>query len=114
MNSKESIKGNLRAVIFQILIEKGESYAYEMIQIAKEKTNNGILISEGALYPVLHKMEAEELLTSKIKKIENRKRKYYSLTEEGKKESLVQIQNIKEFIRQLEMIFNPGFKTSLK
>ncbi len=110
MKKKESIKGQLRAVVLQILTEKKESYAYEIIRIVKEKTNSGILITEGALYPVLHKLEAEGILSSQIKNIGNRNRKYYFLTEKGKKESALHLESIREFIRHLNMLLNPDFK----
>jgi DNA-binding PadR family transcriptional regulator len=40
-------------------------------------------ITEGALYPALHKLEAEGILDVEIEKVDNRMRKYYKLTEAG-------------------------------
>ena len=38
-------------------------------------------MTEGALYPLLHKLEDDGLITSEIQNINGRDRKYYLLTE---------------------------------
>jgi PadR family transcriptional regulator PadR len=42
-------------------------------------------ITEAALYPALHKLVGEGLLTTETELVEGRTRKYYSLTKKGKK-----------------------------
>jgi DNA-binding PadR family transcriptional regulator len=42
--------------------------------VAKNKTEEGIEITEGAIYPILHKLEEDGVLEAYIKKIENRKK----------------------------------------
>ena len=37
-------------------------YGYEITQKVKELTKNKIQITEGALYPLLHKLEAEGIV----------------------------------------------------
>jgi DNA-binding PadR family transcriptional regulator len=44
-------------------------------------------ITEGALYPLLHRLEAEGVLDVELEYTSARVRKYYSLTREGKKRS---------------------------
>ncbi len=114
MKQKELIKGNLQTIIFRLLEENKEMYGYEIIQKTKEKTHHKINITEGALYPVLHKMEEKGWLSVSIKNIGNRKRKYYKLTEQGKKESIIHLEAMKDFINSLQLIFNPFFKIDLK
>jgi DNA-binding PadR family transcriptional regulator len=41
-----------------------------------------------ALYPALHKLEAEGILDVEIEKVDNRMRKYYKLTEAGTEETV--------------------------
>jgi DNA-binding PadR family transcriptional regulator len=69
-------------------------YGYEITQLVKETSDASIILTEGALYPALHKMEAEGLLTTEKVKLGKRVRKYYTLTETGN--SLV-TQKIEEF-----------------
>ncbi len=44
----------------------------------------GYDISAGRLYPMLHALEQGRLLTSRVKIIQGRARKYYDLTEQGR------------------------------
>lgn len=47
--------------------------------------------SDGMLYPVLHRLEKEELIRSEWVMAENsRPRKYYNITEKGKQELLTE------------------------
>ena len=70
-------------------------YGYEITQRVKELSLDRIFLTEGALYPTLHKLEAEGLLHTETVMLGKRIRKYYSLTPEGA--SLVQ-ERVAEFI----------------
>jgi len=83
MYSKELIKGTLQTIVLQLLSDNGKMYGYEITQVVKEKTRQKILITEGALYPALHKLEAEGLVKTSTMNIGKRVRKYYELTGEG-------------------------------
>ena len=49
----------------------------------EELKSHGYEVSSGTIYPILHSMEADGILSSKEKTIEGKVRKYYSLTEKG-------------------------------
>ena len=106
MNSK-LFRGSLETIILELLNRYGQMYGYEITQKVKELSDGDIMITEGALYPALHKLERKNLLSSQIESIGNRKRKYYSLTETGKKETQVQVSEMQNFITNLNLIFNP-------
>ena len=55
-------------------------YGYQMTQRAKELTEGELEMTEGALYPLLHKLEADGIITSEIQEINGRNRKYYLLS----------------------------------
>ncbi len=82
-------------------------YGYEITQRVKEITAGELLITEGALYPLLHKLEAEGLLEVEIENIGNRIRKYYLLTKNGKKHSSLAIDEMKKLITTLSLFLNP-------
>jgi len=66
------------------IIKQEESYGYEIIQKIKDQSNNMIIWQEGSLYPVLKKMERNELVRSRWSQtITGKKRKYYSITMKG-------------------------------
>lgn len=84
MHSTELLKGTLQTIILKILADHGKMYGYEITQRVKELSDGTILLTEGALYPRLHKMEAEGFLKTETEIIGKRLRKYYSLTAVGK------------------------------
>ena len=76
-------KGSLQTIILQMLKDQPKMYGYQMTQKAKLMTNDELVITEGALYPTLHKMEEDDILTASIEVVNGRARKYYSITEKG-------------------------------
>lgn len=108
MYSKELIKGTLRPIILKLISETEKMYGYEITQEVKKLTSGKIDISEGALYPILHKFEAKGLLTTEKVFIGKRIRKYYCITNEGKKEMVAMSDELNDFIDTLHLIFNPN------
>ncbi|EGP66907.1 transcriptional regulator, PadR family [Streptococcus sp. oral taxon 056 str. F0418] len=70
------------------LVEKEDSYGYEISQTIKLLAN----IKESTLYPILKKLENSHYLTTYSQEFQGRKRKYYSLTGAG----LDQLDNLRE------------------
>ena len=91
----------------KLLEEKGRMYGYEITQKVKAITLGELNITEGALYPALHKLEAEGLLEVEVEKVDNRLRKYYKLTEKGNKETVNRLAELEEFIKNMQTIVNP-------
>lgn len=100
-------KGSLTTIILKLLNENGKMYGYEITQKAKLISNEKLKITEGALYPALHKLEADGLLEAEMKTVDNRMRKYYKLTEKGTKETAHKVSELEEFIETLQAILNP-------
>ena len=85
MISKDLVAASSSAIVLSIL-SVGESYGYQIIQSVRAASKEKLEWSDGMLYPVLHRLEARKLVTSYWKKANTgRKRKYYRLTEEGRK-----------------------------
>lgn len=106
MNSSPLLKGTLQTIILKLLENKAEMYGYEITQKVKEITGGKFVLTQGALYPALHKLEAEGLLETYTEMINNRQRKYYRLTTEGQDGIKVQVKEAQDFINQLQMILN--------
>ncbi|MBM7620001.1 DNA-binding PadR family transcriptional regulator [Bacillus tianshenii] len=56
-------------------------YGYSLVQLLEE---SGISIEQSTLYPLLRRLEKQELVTSSWDKTESRPRRYYILSEFGK------------------------------
>ena len=83
MIEKELVAASTEPLILSLL-SKQESYGYELIQEIKRRSGDKIKWTDGMLYPVLHRMEADGWIRSRWVEIENgRKRKYYSIRKDG-------------------------------
>ncbi len=107
MASKELYKGSLTTIILRLLSEYGRMYGYEITRHVKELTGGELEITEGALYPALHKLEAQGLLTPEYETVKGRKRKYYKLTPKGKKETESKLEELARFIQHMQLVINP-------
>ena len=72
--------------ILSILIQAGENglHGYKILKDLTDQTNEMLVIEEGTLYPILRKLEGDNIIKSKREE-SGRKRKFYSVTEYGKK-----------------------------
>ena len=109
MANSKLYKGSLITIILKLLNESDKMYGYEITQKVKEITKGELKITEGALYPALHKLEADGLLDVEVKKVDNRLRKYYKLTERGNKETVDKLNELQEYIKTMQILVNPKF-----
>ena len=69
MSNSKLYKGSLTTIILKLLNEHDKMYGYEITQKVKALTKGELKITEGALYPALHKLEAEGLLDVEVAKV---------------------------------------------
>jgi DNA-binding PadR family transcriptional regulator len=83
--TKDLVAASAIPVILSIL-EEGESYGYAIIQKVRELSGGEIEWTEGMLYPVLHRLEAQGHIEARWGTSETgRRRKYYALKTAGRK-----------------------------
>lgn len=109
MGNAKLYKGSLTTIILKLLNEHDKMYGYEITQKVKTLTEGELKITEGALYPALHKLEAEGLLEVEVAKVDNRLRKYYKLTESGTKETVNKLNELEKYIATMQSLINPKF-----
>jgi DNA-binding PadR family transcriptional regulator len=71
-------RGSLVLAVLAAL--KAERYGYTL---RKELADAGLSIDEGALYPMLRRLEAQGLLTSEWREEDRRNKRFYRLTKDG-------------------------------
>ena len=98
------IKGSLNTILLKLLRENGRMYGYEITKMVKELSEGCMQLTEGALYPALHKLEADGFVETTLEEVGNRKRKYYSITANGKKEAGRKVKELTAFVAQMENI----------
>ncbi|MFY8128225.1 MAG: PadR family transcriptional regulator [Chitinophagaceae bacterium] len=112
MNKSSLYKGCLEPILLKLLKDNGKMYGYQITQKVKELTLNELQITEGALYPLLHKLESDGILETEIEYIGNRIRKYYTLTKVGKKQSIIVAKEMDLFLQSLKNILQPTLAKS--
>jgi len=113
MYSKELLKGTLEVIVLKLLSEHGKMYGYELSQKVKEETQGKIHLKDGSLYPALHKLTKNGLLTYEEVNIGKRVRKYYKLTPKGETQKNTLMDEMKDFIQTIyKVVFDQNFKIS--
>jgi PadR family transcriptional regulator, regulatory protein PadR len=67
------------------LLGRQPMYGYELVQAIRQSTQGVLEFGEGCVYPVLHHLEAEGLLTSRRQTVAGRSRVVYRVTARGSK-----------------------------
>jgi DNA-binding PadR family transcriptional regulator len=106
MYSSELIKGTLKTIVLKLLQNNKRMYGYEISSKVKELTSEKIVLTEGALYPTLHALEAEGLVTTETEYIGKRVRKYYSLSKQGKASSKERVNEFADFINTMKFLLD--------
>jgi PadR family transcriptional regulator PadR len=78
--------GSAVEVLILEIAGQGSTYAYELAQTVRERSNGYFELKEGSLHPALHRPERQKLLRSSWRQADGRRRKYYELTEAGRAE----------------------------
>src|SRR5690606_1869584 len=113
MSGNEYIKGTLRTIILRLLAQKRRMYGYEITQRVAELSDGEIRLTYGALYPTLYKLESEGLLVTTTEVVDNRARKYYSLTPKGRKLAKEKVSELQRFNKILTAILADNPKPGL-
>ncbi len=106
----ELIKGTFKTIVLKLLADNKKMYGYEITQRVKELTNERIQMTEGTLYPTLHALESEGLVTTETEYIGKRVRKYYSLSTSGKARSKEKVKEFADFVATMQLLLDTNLK----
>jgi DNA-binding PadR family transcriptional regulator len=83
--AKDLVAASAGPLVLSILSGR-ETYGYAIIQRVRELSGGRVEWTDGMLYPVLHRLEAQGAITARWRIAENgRKRKYYALKTTGRR-----------------------------
>lgn len=84
MKIEKSLLSGSTPLLILSLLKDGDKYGYEMVAELARRSDDTFLLKEGTLYPLLHALEKEGLVSSYTKEAAHgRERKYYRLTPAG-------------------------------
>ncbi len=82
--SPNFFRGHIETIILSIL-NKQDSYGYEIGKLISEASNQVLTVTETALYNAFRRLEAEELICTYWQDGSNgTRRRYYSISNKGK------------------------------
>ena len=84
---KDLLRGAGPAAVLSLL-ESGEKYGYELVTLLDRRSDGILAMGQSTLYPLLYNLEAKGFVDAReeVAPDTNRPRKYYRLTDKGKKE----------------------------
>ena len=86
MKIDKSLMTGSTTLLILSLLAREEMYGYQMITELARRSDRTFELKEGTLYPILHALEADRLVTVREKESETgRVRKYYRITRKGLK-----------------------------
>jgi PadR family transcriptional regulator PadR len=102
-------KGSAKLAILQLLSEQ-DRYGYEIVAELKDRTRGALALAEGNIYPALHALEAEGVITSYWREVEPGvpPRKYYKLTARGKALHERMVEEWKEYAGAVARLLKGG------
>src|SRR5919199_2687138 len=82
--SKELLKGAADTLVLSTFVD-GEKYGYQVVKELERRSEGFFALKEGTLYPILHRLEKQGLLSGRWETMPNgSERRYYSLTGKGR------------------------------
>jgi len=85
MQLQHQIRKGSTPLLILSLLEEQPMYGYQITRELQRRSEGYFKMKEGLLYPALHRMEQDGLLRSEWRTVAgSRRRKYYSITEEGR------------------------------
>lgn len=100
-------KGVLDMLVLQLLTAE-KKYGYQLIMELREKAGDIFGLKEGTLYPILYRLEEEELVESRWFEAENKQmpRKYYLMTDKGQQTLAEMYQSWRQIAEGVERLMN--------
>lgn len=78
-----ALKGFFRMLLLSVLVDR-PLHGYAVIEALKQGSGGQFKISEQAVYPALHRLEHQGLVSSTLSGFDGRTRRTYSITPDGR------------------------------
>lgn len=105
---KNALSGNTTMLILKLLEEK-DMYGYQIIEELSKKSEDVFQLKTGTLYPILHGLENDGMLMSYDESAGNQRvRKYYQLTKQGRGLLSKKQSEWKEYTKAISRVMDGG------
>ena len=101
---REWKKGSAELLVLSLL-EDQPRHGYDISKLIQLRSGGAMRFHVTSLYPLLHRLEEEGLIQGRwIEKPEQRRRRYYALTQRGRKELRSKQKSWKDFVAAISRI----------
>jgi transcriptional regulator len=101
---REMKKGSAELLILA-LIEHQPKHGYELSKLIESRSDGVLHFHVASLYPLLYRLEKRELIEGRwVEKAGQRRRRYYRITGEGKRELASHRRSWKEFMTAINRV----------
>ena len=97
------LKNHLELLVLTAL-KDGPGHGYAIIGAIRERSGGEFELLEGSLYPALHRLERDGLVTSSWSQVSGRKRRVYKLSHKGRAALQEQKRNWRRFERAMNLV----------
>ncbi len=97
----EALKGHLDLLLLAVL-ESGPAHGYLIIEALRDRSGGAFDLPEGTIYPALHRLEVDGLLSSDWSGPSGRRRRVYRLTPQGAQVLVRRQEEWRQFARAVE------------
>lgn len=81
------VKKGSMAMLVLALLEDRDRHGYDIARLIEERSDSALQFHAASLYPLLYRMERKGLVEGRwVEKAGERRRRYYRITREGRKE----------------------------
>ena len=107
-SERNPFSGNTTMLVLKLLDEK-DMYGYQIIEELARRSDDTFCFKTGTLYPILHGLENDSMVSSYDETAENTKvRKYYHITDKGKGLLAKKQTEWKEYTKAVNSIMKGG------
>jgi PadR family transcriptional regulator PadR len=99
----EELKGHLDGLILAVIAPE-PVHGYAVIESLKARSGGELALPEGTVYPALHRLEADGMLSSEWSVVGGRRRRVYRITRRGQKELGVSRERWRVFAGAIEAV----------
>ncbi len=100
---RDVLKNHLELLVLTAL-EAGPGHGYSIIRAIRERSGGEFELLEGSLYPALHRLERDGLVTSSWSEVAGRKRRVYKLSRKGRAALDEQERDWRRFERAVNLV----------
>jgi len=105
--NNETLKGHLDLLLLAVLAEK-PAHGYAVIEALRLRSAGTFDLPEGTIYPALHRLEKQDLITGAWLEETGRRKRVYQLTAKGQLALASRRQDWRQFARAVDSTVGPS------